>query len=56
MRTFVEWILDSIPHELQRKGDVESYEKAMELNPNYPKIWYNSMVRYKQRLNNILKD
>ena len=35
MRTFIEWILDSITHELHRKGDIECYEKAMELHPNY---------------------
>jgi hypothetical protein len=34
MRTFVEWILDSILHELQRKGDIECYEKTKELYPN----------------------
>ncbi|HEX7142728.1 MAG TPA: hypothetical protein VF222_09650 [Nitrososphaeraceae archaeon] len=28
MRTFVEWILDSIPHEFQKKGDIECYEKG----------------------------
>jgi tetratricopeptide (TPR) repeat protein len=49
MRTFIEWILDSITHELHRKGDIECYEKAMELHPNYPKIWYNRGLRHKQK-------
>ena len=50
MRTFVEWILDSIPHEL-----LECYEKAMELHPNYPKIWYNIVLRYKQKAKQYFK-
>ncbi len=55
MRTFVDWMLDSIPHELQRKGDIECYEKAMELHPNYPKIWYNSVLKYKQKTKQYFK-
>jgi tetratricopeptide (TPR) repeat protein len=55
MRTFVEWIWDSIPHELQRKGDIECYEKAMELHPNYPKIWYDRGLRYKQKAKQYFK-
>ena len=55
MRTFVKWILDSIPHEFQRKGDIECYEKAMELQFNYPKIWYNIGLRYKQKAKQYFK-
>jgi hypothetical protein len=55
MRIFVEWILDSIPHELQRKEDIECYEKAMELHPNYPKILYNRGLRYKQKAKQYFK-
>jgi len=56
MRTFVEWIWDSIPHELQRKGDIESYEKVKGRYPNYSKIWYNLSLGSKQRVKNISKD
>ncbi|MGZ5551953.1 MAG: hypothetical protein ACXWE7_14320 [Nitrososphaeraceae archaeon] len=55
MRTFVEWIWDSVPHELQRKEDIECYEKAMELHPNYPKIWYDRGLRYKQKAKQYFK-
>ena len=55
MRTFVDWMLDSIPHELQRKGDIECYEKGMELLPNYPKIWYNRGLKYKQKVKQYFK-
>jgi hypothetical protein len=55
MRTFLEWILDSIPHELQRKGDIECYEKAMELHPNCLKIWFNRGLRYKQKVKQYFK-
>ena len=56
MRTFLEWILDSIPHELQRKGDIECYDKAMELHPNCLKIWFNRGLRYKQKVKQYFKD
>ena len=56
MRTFNEWIWVSIPHELQRKGDIECYDKVMEPCPNYFKILYNRGLRYKKRLNLISKD
>jgi tetratricopeptide (TPR) repeat protein len=55
MRTVVEWILGSIPHELQRKGDIECYKKAMELHPNYTKIWYNRGLKYKQKAKQYFK-
>ena len=50
MRTFLEWLCwDEIQHELQRKGDIECYDKVMESSPNYPKIWwYNLFLEYKQ--------
>ena len=52
MRTLSEWFCycNSIPHELQRKGDTECYDKVMERYPNYPKIrWYNLVLKYKQK-------
>jgi hypothetical protein len=37
-------------YELQRKGDLECYDKVMESHPNYPKIWwYNLVLVYKQK-------
>jgi len=55
MRTLVEWILDSITPELHRKGDIECYEKAMELHPNYPRIWYNRWLKYKHKAKQYFK-
>ena len=51
MRTFLEWFCwDEIQHELQRKGDIECYDKVMESHPNYPKIlWYSLFLEYKQK-------
>ncbi len=41
---------NNIPPELQRKGDIECYDKVMEQRPNYPKIWwYNLVLAYKQK-------
>ena len=44
MRTLSEWLCDNIPHELQWKGDIESYDKVMEQHPNYLKIWWYNLV------------
>jgi hypothetical protein len=44
MRTFLEWLCDGIPSDLQRKGDIECYDKVMKLYPNYPKIWWYNLV------------
>ena len=48
MRTLIEWIWERIPHELQRRGDIEDYDKVMEQRPNYFKILYNRVLRYKK--------
>jgi hypothetical protein len=59
MCTLSEWLCcsDSIPHELQWKGDVECYNKVMGQRPNYPKIWwYNLVLAFKKRLKNISRD
>ena len=50
MRTLSKWFsFNSIPYELQWKGEIECYEKVMEPRPNYPKIWYNRVLEYKQK-------
>jgi hypothetical protein len=51
-----EWWIDdddNIPCELECK-EIENYEKVMESHINYPSIFYNSVLAYKQRLNKIL--
>ena len=36
---------DKIPHhEIQRKGDIECYDKFMEHYPTYPKIWWHNLI------------
>ncbi|HSF00242.1 MAG TPA: hypothetical protein VLA48_05040 [Nitrososphaeraceae archaeon] len=50
MRIFLEWFYyNSTLHELQWKGDIECHDKVMESRPNYPKIWYNLVLSYKQK-------
>jgi hypothetical protein len=50
MRILYEWLYyDSVSLELQSNGDIESYDNIMEQYPNYPKIWYNLILRYKQK-------
>ena len=59
MCTLSKWLCcsDSIPHKLQRKGDVECYNKIMGQRPNYPKLcWYNLVLAFKKRLKNISRD
>ena len=50
MRALSDWFCSyNIPHELQRKGDIECYDKVMEQHPNYPKIWwYRLVLRFKE--------
>jgi hypothetical protein len=57
MRTLSEWFCNNnIPHELQRKGDIECYDKFMERRPNYPKIWWHNLVLiFKQKTKEISK-
>jgi hypothetical protein len=52
MRILSKWLccFNSIPYELQWKGDIECYDKVMELHPNYPKIWYNLVLGYIQKI------
>jgi hypothetical protein len=39
------------PFEIQRKNDIEFYDKVMDLYPDYPKIWgYNLVARYKAKV------
>ena len=56
MRTIsTEWFYnDNIPYELQWKEDIECYDKVMEPRPIYPKIWYNLILRYKQKVKEYL--
>jgi len=51
MHALSEWFCNnSIPHELQQKGDLECYDKVMESCPNYPKIlWNNLFLAFKQK-------
>jgi hypothetical protein len=50
MRILYEWLYyDSVSLELQSNGDIESYDNIMEQYPNYPKIWYNLILEYKQK-------
>ena len=42
--------------ELQRKGDIECYDKLMKQLPNYPKIWwYNLVLPFKQKTKEFFK-
>ena len=51
MRTLSKWFsFNSIPYELQWKGDIEYHHKVMESHPNYPKIWYNLFSGCKQKV------
>lgn len=34
---------------LKIRKEIECYDKIMELRPNYPKIWYNLRLGYKQK-------
>ena len=34
---------------LKIRKEIECYDKVMELRPNYPKIWYNLGLGYKQK-------
>jgi hypothetical protein len=34
---------------LKIRKEIECYDKVMELHPNYPKIWYNLSLEYKQK-------
>ena len=45
---------NSIPYEIECKGEIECYDKISELHPKYPVIIYNHARRYKQSLNKIL--
>jgi len=56
MRTVsTEWFYnDNIPYELQWNRDIECYDKVMEPRPNYHKIWYNLILRYKQKVKEYL--
>ena len=38
-------------HELQRKKDIECYDKIMESHPNYVYIIYIHIIKFKQKLN-----
>lgn len=51
MCTLSEWFYsDNISHELQRKGDIECYDKVIGQLPNYPKIWlYYVVLIFKQK-------
>ena len=50
MQTSCQW-QNIFPYELQRKKDIECYNKVMDLYPNYPKIWwYNLVTRYKAKV------
>ena len=43
---------DNIPYELECK-EGENYDKVMESHANYPTIFYNLALAYKQRLKKI---
>ena len=43
--TIVEW-WNNIPDELRIKKEIESYDKAIELHPKYPYIWYKLGLAY----------
>ena len=50
MRISYEWLYyDRVSLELQSNGDIERYDNIMEQYPNYPKIWYNLILGYKQK-------
>jgi len=59
MRILSEWFYNgnnNIPYKLQRKGDIECYDKFMEQCPNYPKIWwYNLIIPFKQKTKKYFK-
>jgi len=38
---------------LKISKEIECYDKVMELHPNYPKIWYNLSLGYKQKAKNM---
>ena len=55
MKISLQW-KNIIPYDLQRKDHIESYERDMNLFPNYPKIWwYNLVLRYKAKGKDVLK-
>jgi hypothetical protein len=45
---------NSIPYEIECKGEIECYDKINEFHPKYPIIIYNHVIRYKQRLKKIV--
>ena len=52
MQTSFQWH-NIFPCEIQRKKDIECYDKVMDLYPNYPKIWWDKAVlAFKQRETN----
>ena len=55
MRNLSEWFYNDNnipPYELQKKGDIECYDKFMKQRPNYPKIWwYNIVLIFKHKKN-----
>jgi hypothetical protein len=58
MRILSEWFYNDnyIPYELQRKGDIECYDKFMEQYPNYPKIWWHNLILlFKQKAKEYFK-
>ena len=45
MSILSEWFYNNnISHELQWKKDIECYDKVMGQRPNYPMIWWYSLV------------
>ena len=49
MYTFLGLWSNAFSYELQRKGDIECYEKVMELHASYPNILYNFALIFQQK-------
>jgi hypothetical protein len=41
-------------YELQRKKDIECYDKIMESHQNYVYIFYNYIIKFKEKLNTFI--
>ena len=47
--SYVWWMCGETISMLKIRKEIECYDKVMERRPNYPKIWYNLGLGYKQK-------
>ena len=54
MKTSFQW-QNVFPYKLQKKKDIECYDKVMDIHPNYPMIIYNLVLAFKQKTKEYFK-